>query len=752
MGPDHDMRTILDHVRNGKPNGDSRPRRPGTGNTQMFNFIDHPCSISLQLHPATGEDVHKKFVCMTLILNLPVRYPNELPEIVIRNPRGIGEEELESLHEAINELAGERQGGHMLYDIIELAKESLTEGNVPHCPCTICLEHFCEGEEFTRTGCYHYFHQNCLYRYVNHTLESLKNEADERPKYKETTDEQNDKVLCPVCREMIEYDLDHLSPSQGQSQKDDFQSYKPSEDMRKWQVEMAVILESQKQKGGVIDLEEEKNKFLVKAEDTVQMPGQGTSSEPSNETKDSKQTESSKTTTINGKSKSGEHSGSKTERPNRDHPRPRSGNNDRNQRYRGHRNYSRGGHRPYDGRGIGAPHSSHTGEGNNNKRKGDHFRDKHSSRRSNQTKAVKADQTDGSEMDKKETEKHDRADNVSLIDQRGMAKMDNVNDCVQNNKLPVSKIESESRSNNRTLEKTSDPKRKQTHDDKGKSGSDFEQKLNDDDTPTESTDKESKDVSLDSVRTKESHEARSDYSSRTYNNSRNYRGRGGRWSDNDRQNYHQGKNYDEERGNSSYGRGQGRSERGRGRGSRRSANQELVKKKSDNGPSSENCSDSDIRNKDKPKVSHQKSDRTVVSEKDDKRMRRYEETNWNADNRNQTGSGRTAGRNKSSSGQSRNESSSGQSRNESSSGQSRSTAKSSGGQRGSWRNREIDSDKSGSKSQHHKHLNSDCVDKGDTAAKDRPRSGGKRPPPGFSQVPNVNISVPPGFEKSASFS
>ncbi|OWF56799.1 E3 ubiquitin-protein ligase RNF25 [Mizuhopecten yessoensis] len=113
----------------------------------------------------------------------------------IRISQGVEDEVLESLHKAINELAEERRGGHMLYDIIELAKESLTEGNVPHCPCTICLDHFSKGEEFTRTGCYHYFHRHCLYRYVTHTLESLKSEAHQRPKHDELGQEDRVKVL-----------------------------------------------------------------------------------------------------------------------------------------------------------------------------------------------------------------------------------------------------------------------------------------------------------------------------------------------------------------------------------------------------------------------------------------------------------------------------------------------------------------------------------------------------------------------------
>ena len=52
-------------------------------------------SIILQLYPATGDDDDKKFVCMTLQLDPSEFYPDELPEISIRNPRGIGDEEIQ---------------------------------------------------------------------------------------------------------------------------------------------------------------------------------------------------------------------------------------------------------------------------------------------------------------------------------------------------------------------------------------------------------------------------------------------------------------------------------------------------------------------------------------------------------------------------------------------------------------------------------------------------------------------------------
>jgi hypothetical protein len=45
--------------------------------------------------------------------------------------------------------------------------------------------------------------------------------------------------------------------------EDQMQSFVPTTEMKKWQREMARLLNRQREKGGVIDMEEEKNKFLI---------------------------------------------------------------------------------------------------------------------------------------------------------------------------------------------------------------------------------------------------------------------------------------------------------------------------------------------------------------------------------------------------------------------------------------------------------------------------------------------------------
>ncbi|XP_029635572.1 GATA zinc finger domain-containing protein 14-like [Octopus sinensis] len=226
--------------------------------------------ITCQLYPSTGDDVQKQFVCLTLQLSLPENYPNDVPAITIKNPRGLGEDELAKLETSLKELADERKGGPMLYELFELAKESLTEGNIPRQHCVICLQHFKEFEEFTRTECYHYFHCHCLGRYVEHCLNDVTEDGansaiSSTPSKIENTAEKE--VVCPVCRETILYDLDSWLNAPEPIQEDT--SFQLSTKLISRQEEMAIIFERQRANGGLIDIEAERNKYLISAGECI---------------------------------------------------------------------------------------------------------------------------------------------------------------------------------------------------------------------------------------------------------------------------------------------------------------------------------------------------------------------------------------------------------------------------------------------------------------------------------------------------
>uniref|UniRef100_A0A3P9L621 E3 ubiquitin-protein ligase RNF25 n=1 Tax=Oryzias latipes TaxID=8090 RepID=A0A3P9L621_ORYLA len=231
---------------------------------QVDRKQDGGWEVSLVLHPSTGQDAVSQFVRLTLTLTLDQQYPCSPPVISIRNPRGLSDDKLSSVQACLQLEAASCLGSPVLYQLIEKAKEILTESNIPHGNCVICLYDFKEGEAFTKTSCYHYFHSHCLGRYVRHSeaeLQQRERELEE-DKTRERAEHQELTVVCPVCRETLTYDLDHLlsSPApqlpefHGEAFGADFQ--------QKWE-ELQRILEKQRSKGGIIDPEVESNRFLI---------------------------------------------------------------------------------------------------------------------------------------------------------------------------------------------------------------------------------------------------------------------------------------------------------------------------------------------------------------------------------------------------------------------------------------------------------------------------------------------------------
>ncbi|XP_028517741.1 E3 ubiquitin-protein ligase RNF25 [Exaiptasia diaphana] len=163
---------------------------------------DRPSSISLLLHPSTGEEDDKKYVCLTLEIILTNEYPNELPSIKIRNPRGLSE------------------------------------------------DHDC----FTKTDCYHYFHCHCLLRYIDYHL----NHCDEN-----SDDSSAQQIICPMCREPITYDLDALKSAPDLDDNEEKIVYHADAEMKRLQREMSKLYNQQLQKGAIINVEEEKNKAVI---------------------------------------------------------------------------------------------------------------------------------------------------------------------------------------------------------------------------------------------------------------------------------------------------------------------------------------------------------------------------------------------------------------------------------------------------------------------------------------------------------
>ncbi|XP_050929750.1 LOW QUALITY PROTEIN: E3 ubiquitin-protein ligase RNF25 [Lates calcarifer] len=220
--------------------------------------------VSLVLYPSTAEDSVSQFVRLTLTLTLDQQYPSSSPAISIHNPRGLSDDKLSSVQKCLQLEAQSCLGSPVLYQLIEKAKEILTESNIPHGNCVICLYGFKEGETFTKTSCYHYFHSHCLGRYVSHSERELRQREKEleEDKTRERADYQELTVVCPVCREPLQYDVHQLLSSPAPQLPELDEAAIGSDFQQKW-CKLQKLLDRQRSKGGIIDPEVESNRFLI---------------------------------------------------------------------------------------------------------------------------------------------------------------------------------------------------------------------------------------------------------------------------------------------------------------------------------------------------------------------------------------------------------------------------------------------------------------------------------------------------------
>ncbi|XP_061465312.1 LOW QUALITY PROTEIN: E3 ubiquitin-protein ligase RNF25 [Rhineura floridana] len=219
-----------------------------------------PWEIFITLHPATAEDQDSQYVCFTLMLSVPLQYPNEVPKIAIRNPRGLSDEQIQKISQTLQCITEARLGTAMLYELIEKGKEILTDNNIPHGQCVICLYGFQENEAFTKTPCYHYFHSRCLASYTEHMEEEIRAERKEMQPLTLLPKEEVE-VQCPVCREPLVYDLATLQAAPPPQQP--MEMYQPDTQTLQHREQLRLIYQRQQEKGGIIDPEAERNRYFI---------------------------------------------------------------------------------------------------------------------------------------------------------------------------------------------------------------------------------------------------------------------------------------------------------------------------------------------------------------------------------------------------------------------------------------------------------------------------------------------------------
>ena len=83
---------------------------------------------------------------------------------------------MDALLRRLCERRDEYLGSLVIFELIDMCREFLTENNKPASKCAICLLDIVDADSFVKTVCYHYFHSCCLGQYVRSAIEEHEEE------------------------------------------------------------------------------------------------------------------------------------------------------------------------------------------------------------------------------------------------------------------------------------------------------------------------------------------------------------------------------------------------------------------------------------------------------------------------------------------------------------------------------------------------------------------------------------------------
>ena len=79
----------------------------------------------------------------------------------------MSDEQIDELNILMKQKCQEFQGGPVIFELLDLGREYLTQSNIPKAaPCSICLYPFEDKDTFCKTTCFHHFHSYCLGSYL----------------------------------------------------------------------------------------------------------------------------------------------------------------------------------------------------------------------------------------------------------------------------------------------------------------------------------------------------------------------------------------------------------------------------------------------------------------------------------------------------------------------------------------------------------------------------------------------------------
>lgn len=222
----------------------------------MYFIFSIPELIETTVFPVVGEDTDQQYVCVTLQVIPTAGYPEVSPEYKLMRPRGLDDSRLSEIKVAIESKLSESIGFPVVFDLIEVVREHLTDSNLPSGQCVVCLYGFCDGDEFTRTECFHYLHSYCLARHLNAMRRNYQEEFNKLPAWQQKSAKPF-QAHCPVCREDIKDETDSLRCAMPPSDLENAPDFQATPELRELQQRMSTLFLHQKSRGAIIDSEAE---------------------------------------------------------------------------------------------------------------------------------------------------------------------------------------------------------------------------------------------------------------------------------------------------------------------------------------------------------------------------------------------------------------------------------------------------------------------------------------------------------------
>lgn len=188
-------------------------------------------------------------------------YPEISPAFYLKKPRGLDDDSINLIKQAILKKLNESIGLPVVFDLIEVIREHLSESNLPSCHCVVCLYGFQDGDQFAKTDCYHYLHSYCLARHLVASKNNYQEEQDKLPAWQRKMSKPF-QPFCPVCREAIHNEVEPLLKSIPPIELENAPKFELTDELIHLQNKMAGLFLHQQHRGGIINLEEVENNVI----------------------------------------------------------------------------------------------------------------------------------------------------------------------------------------------------------------------------------------------------------------------------------------------------------------------------------------------------------------------------------------------------------------------------------------------------------------------------------------------------------